>query len=157
MDKELIDFLIAREYAVVLQGKPILTKKFKDLFTLDTPVTVDKSPPPLVVQTTDKRKEIWTKFVADAKIPWRVKNPEGQTYTVNQFGLAGVNKLIAIINSGVDYERLCKSTAHYYVTISYKTTLQNYLIKDIWKGEYDNYKIGQKQQSNDGSSPWEEL
>lgn len=148
MDRELLQFLIDREYAIVVGDKAVLTKKFKDLFPEPVVSTLQ------LVATVDKeagKKELWNKFIADAEIPHRVKSNRGESYTVRQYSLPAINKLVKVINTpGIEYDMLVKSTKQYYKTVTFKQLLSNYLIDDTWLHEYEEFKKGNVEQ-NTGS------
>lgn len=119
--------------------------------------TATNQVPTLRLAAPDEKKAIWNQFVERAAVPHRVKASDGGIYTVRQYSPLAVNKLIQIVKTpGVEYDRLIASTKQYYATVSYKVLLSNYLLKDIWKDEYDNYKPGVKIKVNDGSNPWED-
>lgn len=148
MDRELLQFLLDREYAVVVGDKPVLTKKFKDLFpepkvsTLQLVATGDR---------VDDKKELWNKFIIDADIPHRVKSNRGESYTVRQYSLPAINKLIKVLNTpGLDYDILVKSTKQYYKTVTFKQLLSNYLVDDTWLHEYEEFKKGNVEGSTEG-------
>lgn len=160
MDKELLQFLLDRDYAVVIDSKPVLTKKFKDLFpetittvpALTTIVYKEKEEP------LDVKKKIWNEFIERISLPHRVVTSTG-TYTIRQFSLPAVNKLIKIIKDPeVNYTTLVESTKNYYNTVTYKILLSKYLLNEVWKDEYTQFEKnkGKPLAINDGSSRFEE-
>ncbi len=167
--KQVVQWLLDNKYGLVVNNQFVLTQKLnQELF--DRPITnevatvqVNQMPEVVVVATTvpvsspDNKKTIWNEFIERCAIPHRVKATDGGVYTVRQFSPSAVNKLIQIIKDPlIEYDRLVESTKHYYATVSYKALLSNYLLKDIWRGEYDNFKPGNISNTGDGSSRWED-
>lgn len=154
--KQVFQYLLDNKFVMILSGKPVFTLEFekkyeeegKDLRTNQAVVTVQQ------LVKADSLKELWNKFIADAQIPHRTTSPEGRSYTIRHYTQAASRKLKQIIAT-VDYDRLVACTKNYYMTTSYKKTLQNYLIDDTWEGEYQEWK-GQTTKVADGSSKWED-
>lgn len=152
--KKTIKELIDNGYVVLSNNELIFTSKI----TLElNGISVQKEKPKAKsVISTDQNKEIWNKFIVDANIPHRVKSPTGDVYTVRQYNLAAVKKLISILKTpNISYERLVKSTNNYYNTVTYKNTLSNYLLKEIWEGEYQHFNPN-KEQYQVGENRFEE-
>lgn len=163
--EEIADKLLVNGYLVLIAGKPVLTAKFERALGYEdkTPVSEKLTPKQisneLVKPTTytDDLKEIWNAFISDCDLPHRVSDNRGGTYTIRQYskGIAGRLKRI-IADPALDYTRLVESTKHYYRTVSYKSILSNYIDKEIWLSEYENYNSNKIQDRvNDGSNRWE--
>ena len=162
--KELVEYLVAKDYAVIVDNKPILTKKFKDLFI--DPITVEESvmkqvntvlaKPKVKVSFPSQKKDEWTKLVELTGIPHGVSTLTG-TYTVKQYTDPAANVLVQIVNNpNIDYDIFIASVKHYYQTVTFKVTLANYLTKGLWKDEYDEYVRNKGKSTNDGGSIWED-
>ena len=156
MDIELLQFLLDRDYAVIVGEKPFLTKKFKNLFEPEQIKLEVIKAIPLQVDS----KTLWNKFIVDAEIPHRIRAiGSGNEYTIRQFNIPAANRLKSIINnSSINYTKLVESTKNYYKNNNlYRVILSNYLIKDVWKDEYELYeKKGNTVTVQDGSSRWED-
>ncbi len=164
--KELMDYLVQQEYAVWIDNKPVLTKKFYDIFPPpNTEMFIYQRKPNVILESSKKRvysaeekKQIWNEFVDRAEIPFRVKAPGGGIYTVKHYSKPAVDKLISILETkDLDYTKFIESTKNYYKTVTYKLTLQRYLCEEVWEEEYKQWgsKAKQVQTTNDGSSRWE--
>lgn len=163
--KECVDYLLANGYAVVALDQFVVTKKLQDeLFKREPNIHTPEPPQTIMpVKTVSPKsligKDLWNIFIADAEIPWRVTAPDGGVYTVRQFSPAMAKKLSTIINNPeIEYSILVESTKHYYKTVTYKALLSNYLEKDIWFGEYQEWKKNKGKTitpRNDGSN-WAE-
>lgn len=167
--KEVVQYLLKEAYIVLINGSPAFTKRFnielseltgnltvgKEVVEISKNSTISTSSLCLAV-TTEKKKEIWHKFVQDAEIPWRVKSTDGGTYTVSQYGASAANKLLAIINNtNVNYDTLVQSTKNYYKTVTYKHLLSKYLLNDLWFQEYTQWEKSNNSsvnKFNDGSN-----
>lgn len=161
-EKELYDVLFKYGYAVVVDNKPVLTKKFNDLFP--KPATQVLAPTletfiykPLTGFANDI-KSIWNQFISDAEIPHRVNATSGGQYTVRQFSKPAADRLYKIVHDPVvDYNILVASTKNYYKTVTYKILLSKYLINDVWKDEYAYYQNkGERKQLNQGENRFED-
>jgi len=163
--KEVIQWMLDNGYGLLVNNQFVITSKVnEELF--NKPVTqsveVIKTSTELVKTSTElvkyrvteqDKKDIWNKFINDTKIPHRVNTGTG-SYTVRQYNLPAANVLVKIVKDPtINYERLVKSTNHYYTTVTYKILLSKYLLNGVWKDEYDNYQENTK--VNDGSSKWE--
>lgn len=162
--KELIDFLVQKEYAVLVDNKPVLTKKFYDVFPLPSTEVIQYKTTPVKLSskksyTAEEKKQIWNEFVDKSEIPFRVKAPGGGIYTVKHFSVPAVNKLISILETkDLDYDRFIESTKNYYKTVTYKLTLQRYLCEEVWFEEYKQWNINKTKPltTNDGSNVFED-
>lgn len=165
--QELINYLVSKEFAVIVDGKAILTSKFYEVFPPPSTTKIQynlvpATPVDLVEHyknpTAEEKKQIFNKFVEDAEIPHRVNAPGGGIYTVRHYSPSTVNKLISILRTkDLNYKRFCESTKHYYKTVAYKLTLQRYLCEEVWKGEYDEFEKSKSTitSTNDGSNRFE--
>lgn len=138
-------------YAIRINDEVVFTKKLNLELSGKATVSPPGTPVPEAVLSpvTKDKKEVWNQFIADAEIPHRVKSPDGGVYTVRQYSPKIAAQLVRIINTpGVDYKRLVESTKNYYKTVNYKSLLSNYIDKEIWKGEYDNWKGPGKSDTN---------
>lgn len=158
-----LGYLLDNEYLVLIENQLIITKKLTDSLNLpdrrrevveDSAVTV--APPVTATKVTKKvskdLKQVWDQFIIDAEIPWRVTTPSGEKYTVRQYGPSAAQKLLQIINTeGVDYDTLTASTKYYYKNTTYKAILSNYLLKDLWKEEYNEFKKGHSSEGEQGN------
>lgn len=155
--KEVIQWLLDNKYGLIVNDQFIVTQKLnQDLFNrpqdsvvaiarvIHIPETVNVSN--IInkdIVSIDNKKQIWNEFIERACIPHRVKDGKGGQYTVRQYNEPAIKKLISIIKDpNINYDRLINSTKHYYMTVSYKVLLSNYLLKDMWLDEYKNYKEG---------------
>ncbi len=162
-EKELYDILFKHGYAVVVDNKPVLTKKFNDLFP--KPLTQVVVPPiketfiykPLIGFADDK-KSVWNQFISDAEIPHRVNATTGGQYTVRQFSKPAAEALYKIVHDPVvDYNVLVASTKNYYKTVTYKILLSKYLLNDVWKDEYAYYQNkGDRREASQGENRFED-
>jgi len=161
--KNVLQWMIDHQYAVLLGKQFVLTNKVDaelngtrptaQLVLAYTPVQTAVT---RLVNPTDK-KEVWNKFITDAEIPHRVKSTTGGTYTVRQFGASAADKLIRIVsNPSIDYNAFVESTKHYYKTVTFKALLSNYLLKEIWKGEYDEWIKGNRTLLTSGENRFED-
>ncbi len=164
--KETLDWLATNGYLVYVNNSPILTAKlYQELGIINLqsgPTETVEAPKKKKKDDPGKSREIWDKFVEDSKIPWRVTT-NGQTYTVCSFSVAAVNKLISILDDPeVDNEIFIKSVQNYYNSVTFAKTIKNYLIDDVWKFEYNQFKKNGKGSTNivrrdsDGSSKFED-
>jgi len=160
--KNVLQWMIDNEYGVLIGKEFVLTNKVNTelnglrpstaVIAIHRPVTAVTK----VINPTSK-KDIWNKFIADADIPHRVKSTTGGTYTVRQFGAAAVNELIKIISDpSIDYHAFVESTKHYYKTVTFKALLSNYLLKQIWRGEYDEWIKGNRNVVTSGENRFED-
>jgi len=168
LERELIDYLCSREFAVIVEGKAVLTNKFYEIFPPPNTTIIkynEITPNQVLTQavhnynnpTAEEKKQIWTKFINDSELPYRVTAPGGGTYTIRQYSPAAVNKLLSILrNKDLDYKRFTESTKHYYKTVAYKLTLQRYLCEEVWSDEYLNFGKKSVGTSTDGSNRWED-
>lgn len=162
--KESLDFLSNEGYLVYINRSPVLTSKlFQELGVLDVQSSaVEAIITPTIVTghkglTLQEKKEFWHRFVQEADLPWRVPVATGGTYTVTQFHIVAVNKLLEITQRpGTDYKLLVESVKNYYKTVTYKTTFQKYLLSDMWKFEYDKFVESGAKGAFDGSSRFED-
>jgi hypothetical protein len=164
--KEVIQWMLSNGYGLLVNNQFVITSKVnQELFNtpvIQSSVEVVKTSTELVKTSTElvkykvteqEKKDIWNKFIADTKIPHRVDTGTG-SYTVRQYNLPAANVLVKLVKDPqINYEKLVKSTNHYYTTVTYKILLSKYLLNGVWKDEYDNYKENSK--ANDGSSKWE--
>lgn len=167
--KEIVEWLLNNQYMMLVGGKPILTPKFEREVGYTGPSTVGElieerhpqreiargSP---LVGITDPKK-VWNIFIIDAEIPHRVKSTDGSTYTVRQYGASVAKKLLKIIHDPkINYQRLVESTKNYYKVTTYKQLLSNYISKDIWWQEYQEWSNQTKKDNtnNDGYNLWED-
>lgn len=152
---EKVKWLLENDYLVVIDSTPILTAKFYDELKYVPPkeeIKVVKK----INTTKDNKKDIWNKFIEDAEVPWRVKATDGGIYTVRQYNLPAVNKLIKILNDPeIDNEILVLSTKSYYKTVSYKLLLSKYLLNDVWLSEYKEWGKA-KESSSSGENRFED-
>lgn len=134
-----VDFLLKNGYLAQINGEVTLTGKFKRTFNpLESAKATEVFTESPSIFTP---KDVWEKFVKDADIPHRVSNQNGQSYTVRQYSNALANRLAKIIaDPGVDYKTLVQSTKQYYKSNAFKFTLHNYVEKEVWKIEYENYE-----------------
>jgi len=165
--KEVIQWMLDNGYGLLVNNQFVITNKVnEELFgksVIQTSVEVVKTSTELVKTSTElvkyklteqEKKDIWNKFITDTKIPHRVETGNG-SYTVRQYNQPAANALVKIIKDPqIDYNKLVKSTNHYYTTVTYKILLSKYLLNGVWKDEYDNYKENSK--INDGSTKWED-
>lgn len=146
--KETLDQLAVDGYLVYVNNSPVFTSKlYQELGVTDlqSPVLEPLNKPRKRVRGSAEAREIWHKFVKDAELPWRVTSTTGSSYTVCQFSVAAVDKLISILEDpNVDPVLFTQSVKHYYATVTYKTTFQKYLMNEIWKFEYDQFKNSKK-------------
>lgn len=150
--KQCLTWLINNGYGILVENEFVLTNKVnKELNGTESTkaITVTTHKPittvAKIVNATDK-KEVWNKFIKDADIPHRVTAPNGGQYTVRHFGAAAVNELVKILsNPDIDYTAFVESTKNYYKTVAYKSLLSNYLLKQIWVGEYEQWIKGNSQ------------
>jgi hypothetical protein len=151
--KSVLQWLLDHGYGVIIGDQFVLTNKVNEELAIGktgSPIKVETKPAVInksVVKVTlpNSKKDIWNKFVEDAEIPFRVKATDGGTYTVKQYGSAAANELERIVSDpSIDYQVLVESTKYYYKTVSYKALLSNYLLKQIWRGEYDEWLKGKK-------------
>lgn len=155
--KEVIQWLLDNKYGLIVNDQFIITQKLnQDLFNRSTDsvvATIKVSQMPEIITVSrfidggtpsiDNKKQIWNEFIERACIPHRVKDGKGGQYTVRQYNEPAIRKLISIVKDpNINYDRLINSTKHYYMTVSYKVLLSNYLLKDMWLDEYKNYKEG---------------
>lgn len=160
--KEVTQWLLDNGYAYIVNQSFTLAKKFSDDLGLK-PITVEPitatSPPKLLPNILSKltNKEIWNQFCLDAEVPFRVINPRGERYTVKHYSVSAASYLTRILqDKELNYQKLIDATRHYYKTVSYPMTLMNYLEKEVWRGEYDNWNNGKSKLSiPDGSNRWE--
>jgi len=156
--EEVVKWLLDNGYGIMVYNDFVITKKLNDDLKggVQTDIDFESLPATTTVKYTIDKKEIWNKFIRDAEIPHRVNTPTG-SYTVRQYNLPAVKKLISILSDPtVNYDRLVASTKHYYKTVTYKIILSRYLINDVWKDEYDHYKESSNEARIDGSSRWED-
>lgn len=154
---------------MLVDGRPILTAKFEKevgytregnstttVEVVSEPITSPTDSGEAMKRVTDL-KLLWNTFITDSEIPHRVKTTDGGSYTIRQYGAAVARKLQKIIQDPkIDYWRLVEATKHYYKVTSYKHLLSNYISKDIWFHEYNNWSVSKQQdQVSDGSSRWE--
>jgi hypothetical protein len=135
--KKVVKWLLDNNYAVLVDGEIILTRKLADELS---GIQVSEGKPKIgrIVVNTDEKKELWNKFILDCEVPHRVTSPDGKIYTIRQYNKQAVDKLISILKDPtINYQRFVESTKNYYKTVTYKNTLSNYLIREIWRGEYD--------------------
>lgn len=171
--KDAMSYLLENGYLLVIENQVVVTRKLTDSLnlkqttipsvvteasgTMIAPAPVKKTTKKVVTHTEKRLKEIWDKFVLDADIPWRVSTPSGDTYTVRQFGPTAAKKLAEIIDTeNVDYDILTKSTRNYYQNTTYKSTLFNYFLKDIWKEEYSEFLKSGPSRERDGGNQFED-
>lgn len=159
--KEITKWLLDNGYLVLVNSRPILTAKFERELGYQstpqelTPVQISNELTKPTTYTNDP-KIIWNAFITDADIPHRVKSTDGTSYTVRQYGALVAKKLMKIIEDPrIDYKRLTESTRNYYKTTSYKLLLSNYIVKDIWYHEYQNWGTKQQVHTGDGGNRWE--
>lgn len=138
--KDVVQWLLSESYVVTVNGELVFTKKCLDDLGTPSVTKVEDSEAPKQLQARPKvdLKDIWNKFITDAEVPHRVRASDGGIYTVRQFSKGVAARLVAIINK-VDYKILVESTKNYYRTVSYKQLLSNYIEKDLWKYEYDEW------------------
>jgi hypothetical protein len=149
--KDHLQYLLDNKYVVIMDNKPVVTTNFEEAVAKLLDTTPEK---PRKAQTVDglTLKDLWNKFIIDAQIPHRVRNPQGQQYTIRHYTDAASKKLRQIVSDkSIDYNRLIAATKHYYAVTTYKKTLQNYLLGDIWLDEYKEYKVDAIIPTNDGS------
>lgn len=154
--KDHLQYLLDNKYIVIMGNHPIVTTNFEETVAK----LLDKTPEkPKKAQTVDglTLKDLWNKFILDATIPHRVKNTQGQLYTIRHYTDAAAKKLRQIVSdTSIDYNRLVAATKHYYAVTTYKRTLQNYLLGEDWSEEYKEYKVDAIIPMNDGSSSLED-
>lgn len=159
--KDALGYLLDNGYLVLVENQVVVTRKLTDSLNLPKSVEVEQvaqqtqtavmtAPAKTVVKPTKKGlKEIWDQFIVDAEIPWRVTNPRGEKYTVRQYGPTAATRLKEIIEEeGIDYQILVESTKYYYKNTTYKSTLFNYFIKELWREEYTEF--GKKDHLKEG-------
>jgi len=157
--KQVTQWLLDNGYAHVVNGESfVLTQKFISelgLSVQQVPVTTIRSKTLSGDPTLEELKEVWTEFKNDCLLPHRVTATDGRQYTILQFSKGVAKRLYKIISDPkIDYNRLVESTKHYYATVAYKALLSNYIDKDIWVHEYENW--GKKETTvTDGSNRWE--
>lgn len=151
--KDCLQYLLDNKHVVILGNKPIVTTSFEEevlKILINTPTQKEQTIDGLTL------KELWNKFIVDAAIQHRVTSPQGGTYTIRHYTDGAAKKLKSIVlDKTIDYKKLVVATKHYYRVTSYKKTLQNYLLQDIWKGEYDTYTEGALV-GNDGGDKFED-
>jgi len=160
-----LGYLLDNGYLVLLEDQVVITRKLTDSLHLpekrqEDRVEVAIEAPHTTVKvvkatkTINKSlKEIWDQFIIDADVPWRVTTPLGEKYTVRQYGPSAAQKLQQIINTeGIDYNILVQSTKFYYQNTTYKAILSNYLLKDLWLEEYNEFKKGNSTSGEQGNS-----
>jgi hypothetical protein len=150
--KQINEYLVENGYIISIRGRPILTNKyFRDILkdnsvSVNLPVVQDikivKAEQKAV--TISAAKQLLKQFAKDACIPHRVPDGRGGEYTVKTFSDPGARAFMNImrrVSSGeLDYSILTASTRLYYAKGSYKKTLTNYLVEDVWEAEYDEFK-----------------
>lgn len=151
--REVNDYLVGNGYIITVRGKPILTNKyFRDIISSvevpisNLPVVQDSR----VVKAEKKAvnlaagKTVMKKFAEDAYVPFRVEDGRGGQYTVKTYSEQGVKAFVTamdrVAKGELDYAILCASTRLYYTKGTYKKTLSNYFIEDVWEGEYMEFK-----------------
>jgi hypothetical protein len=154
--KDHLQYLLDNKYVVIMANKPVITTNFEE----EVGRLLDKTPEkPKKAQTVDglTLKDLWNKFIVDANVPHRVKNPQGQQYTIRHYTDGAAKKLRQIVSdNSIEYNRLVAATKHYYTVTTYKKTLQNYLLGDIWADEYKEYKVDAIVPANDGGAALED-
>jgi hypothetical protein len=154
--KDHLQYLLDNKYVVVMGGKPVVTTNFEEAVAKLLDKTPEKSKKSETVDGLTL-KDLWNKFIWDAQVPHRVTNPQGQKYTIRHYTEVAAKKLRSIVSDKtIEYPRLVAATKHYYAVTTYKKTLQNYLIGDIWSDEYKEYKVDAIVPLNDGSSSLED-
>jgi hypothetical protein len=167
--KDTAKWLLDNAYMILVHGRPILTAKFEKELGYNRESQEEQVPEESIVPVSSpnnsgdamKRitdpKDVWNAFIHDAEIPHRVKSTDGSTYTVRQYGASVARKLQKIIQDPkIDYWRLVESTKNYYRVTSYKALLSNYIGKDIWLNEYQEWNKDKTQiKLSDGGNRWE--
>lgn len=157
--KKNIQWLIDNGYCVLVNKTIVFTSKVnQELKGSGISAAIEEPPTPKeeIKGLSDDPKQVWAKFIEDAEIPHRVIAPDGGRYTVRQYSPANAKKLVAIINNArVDYIKLVESTKNYYKTVTYKALLSNYLEKDLWVHEYNEWK-GKAKVTGKGENPFED-
>jgi hypothetical protein len=156
MEKEVLEVLSKFGYVVFIDNKPVFTKKFKDLNTETenrSPIATMVMALPSKMATLEEKKAVWNQFIKDADIPHRVTATTGGVYTVRQFNKPAADRLWRIVSDpGIDYDTFVSSTKNYYKTVTYKRLLTNYLLDEVWKDEYEEWKKKGTATTADGSS-----
>jgi hypothetical protein len=146
--KQINEYLVENGYIISIRDKPILTNKyFRDILksnsvSINLPVVQDIK----IVKAEQKAvtlaagKQLLKQFAEDSCIPHRVPDGRGGEYTVKTYSQEATKAFVSIMNrvanGELDYTILTASTRLYYAKGSYKKTLTNYLLEDIWEAEY---------------------
>lgn len=125
-----------------MKGKYSLSKKFyEDKKALESqfPVQLQVSVKNDLVNYKDISN--WTErfliYITQSKVPDRLNDGKGSWYDCNKYSESAMKEFKKIINSGIDYDMLVKSTILYYASgTSYKKKISNYIIDGDWRSDY---------------------
>lgn len=87
--------------------------------------------------TTSDWDQFYIQFIREAEVPVRGESKSG-SYDINKFSNDGAKFFRKIIESGIKYSILVKSTLLYYKTRNqYQVTINNYIVNGLWRSDYD--------------------
>lgn len=141
--KSALKYLLNNGYITVINGSVFITSKLNSEIAKD----LIKKTEALVTEVVTN-KDIWDKFMIDAAIPHKATATDGKQYTIRQFSLQSLQKLISAIKQVDSYQILTEATKLYYRSNAYKLTFKNYLDREVWKNEYERLQEALKNPQN---------
>lgn len=80
---------------------------------------------------------LFVQFIQDAKVPPKLSDNKGGQYAANKYSEDAMKKFKQMMESGIDYNILVKSTILYYASgITYKKAIGNYITQGDWRTDY---------------------
>lgn len=158
-----MEWLLTKGFVVIHKDKPKFTSLFykeytgieKGLTKLGTviepglPVLVDKKLLPEIPSIIEVHmlmpsqwRELYLRFIEQAKVPRRAETARGDLYDLNKFSEDGLKAFQKALKEGYDYKVLLMGTTLYYNNTrnKYKKAIGNYMAEGHWVSDYETCK-----------------
>jgi hypothetical protein len=155
--QECVKYLTENGYLVGMNNMPYLTRKFyKDLVDKDIGLSVVERPQVQILEAAIKPRKtvhvrgedvdaakvnwslLYSQFIIEAEIPRMGYSGRGSAYQLNLSTKPGKEAFKKVLLEGESYDSLLKKAKQYYTNTQMPVKIENFLVKEIWRNDFDN-------------------
>jgi hypothetical protein len=144
--QDALKFMLEDGYMTTVRGKYVVTKKFNEQVRNVEEGLIHVSGIPIVLDIAHQAKDLskvewknmYIRFIQDAKIPARCEGSNGASYDCNKYSEDGMKAFKTYIkDEGIDLRVLLAVTQLYYAKWgTHKQMIGTYISQGTWRNEY---------------------